>query len=242
MTELILYGRLISGNLASIGEKIFGIMYINIKNSASPLARFFLSKGFRANDLSILRFGFASLILVLMSFEHPSKYVLIFIITSVGFYSDAIDGQMARISALNVEEKNVLGKMLSPLTIFFPISKDVGKIIDPLADKAFVLSVAFLIKDTHTFLWMAVISIQTVTAIFATCFYVLVKVPVEDLQANNLGKTKIGFYTAGFLICCLQNIFYPRNTTLAFVVFVSIGIGVLFDIASQTKKLKTMRY
>lgn len=213
MTELVLIGFRHGTKLT---ENIFLAIYSFIGLLAHPVAKILLDLGIIPNQVTALRLLFFTPInLGLVLSEYPHKYVCILINSLIGFFSDAVDGQMTRISG---------------------VKTDLGKLLDPLADKALVLSFALIIINNEPAIFGVVAFFQVTSALAASYFHFIGGVAAEKLQANKIGKAKMFFYSTGFLFYGL-NLLLPIAPILAKIIIV---IGIPLDFLSQYKKIKQL--
>lgn len=213
MTELILVGFRHS---AKLSENVFEAIYGLVGLLAYPIAKILLALGVTPNQVTALRLLFFTPINLWLAFsEYQYKYIGILFNSLLGFFSDAVDGQMAKISG---------------------IKTDLGKLLDPLADKALVLSFALIIVDSEPAIFTVVMFFQVTSALAASYLHFIGGVAAEKLQANKIGKAKMFFYSFGFLFYGVS-LLLPIAPTLAKII---IFIGIPLDFLSQYKKIKQL--
>jgi len=192
---------------------------------AFPFAKLFLYLGITPNQVTASRMLiFAPINAWLILSEYQDKYVYILINSAIGFFSDAIDGKMARLS----------GK-----------KTDFGKLLDPMADKIFILSVVFLIVEYDLRICLIISFLQVTSGIVAGYLRFFGGISADTLQAERVGKTKMFCYSLGFLLYFVYKLILETlpvllsfSASLLTAGIVLILVGIPLDAWSQSKKIK----
>lgn len=199
-------------------RSVFIVVYKINRTLSKPIAYVLLCFRVSPNQVTTSRLLiFAPINIWLALSDYNWRYFAILGNSLIGFWTDIIDGEMARMS----------GKQTSD-----------GKLLDPLSDKALILSAAFIIVHAEIKIFAVVIFLQIISAIVAGYLHLIEKIPIEKLQANEIGKTKMFFYTCGFLLYNVGVIL--TDETILNIARVFIVIGIPLEIGSQFKKIKQL--
>lgn len=213
VTESLVRG--IKGGV-SLTEDLFVALYSLVGFLAKPIAYILLFINVSPNQVTASRLLIFTPINIWLVFsDYQSKYLLILLNSLIGFWTDAIDGQMAAIANQKTS---------------------VGKLLDPLADKSLTLSVAIIIMNNEPQIFWVIVFFQTTSAIAAGYLYFIENMPAEKLQANYTGKTKMFFYACGFILYSVGLII--NDTYILMVAQTLIISGLPLDVISQFKKVR----
>lgn len=163
-----------------------------------------IPKRVHPNHITILRLFLTPFVIWFLSIGDYTKGLILFIITA---FTDAIDGSVARI-------RNQI--------------TDLGKILDPIADKLLITSVLVIIilKGLNFYLASAIIGIEIIFIIGG----IWRKTKKEKVEANIWGKVKMNLQVAGVSLLLLGFIF-ESSIMNSFSVF-ALGLAVLFALIS----------
>ncbi len=168
------------------------------------------------NSLTLFRVAAVPLIIVLMLFSSRLSCFLAALIFSAAAVTDYFDGYLAR---------------------RFGLVSNLGKIMDPLADKLLVSS-AFIMMIPHGWVpaWMVCVIIGRELAV--TGLRHLISASGEDPSASHLGKLKTGFQIACIIPLLIHYEYFSINfydighvllwIALAFTVWSGIDYFVKF--------------
>ena len=120
------------------------------------------------NQLTVLRLGMCGLLLISLSFQWPFAATTAFVIFTLASLTDWLDGAIAR-------SRNLV--------------TDLGKLLDPLADKILVVAALVALVDRHVApMWMVVIIIAREFLI--TGLRIIAAHKQKILAAEKVGKHK----------------------------------------------------
>jgi CDP-diacylglycerol--glycerol-3-phosphate 3-phosphatidyltransferase len=173
------------------------------------------------NQLTVLRLGMCGLLLISMSFTWPYAATTAFFIFSVASLTDWLDGHIAR-------SRNLV--------------TDLGKLLDPLADKILVVAALVALVWSHVApMWMVVIIIAREFLI--TGLRAIAAAKQKILAAERVGKHKTISQIVAILVslaCLSLHEFGLQNTLLArflagsqiwfywFALFITVLSGAIY--------------
>ncbi|MCF7835964.1 MAG: CDP-alcohol phosphatidyltransferase family protein [Candidatus Marinimicrobia bacterium] len=134
-----------------------------------PLIQNYWPRWLTPNLLTASRIGLAGVI-ALMFFDYTKWYWWIMTLFVIGMATDFLDGLVAR--ALDMKSK-------------------LGKALDPLADKLFVVPVLFFILKDHLVLLVCIVCCESILVSTA----LLIMMFGRDPSSNHYGKWKFTFQT-----------------------------------------------
>jgi len=148
------------------------------------------------NQLTVLRLGMCGLLLISMSFNWPYAATLALLIFTLASLTDWLDGAIAR-------ARNLV--------------TDLGKLLDPLADKVLIISALAALLERHIApMWMVVIIITRELLIMGLRQIAAAKQKI--LAAERIGKHKTISQIVAILVslsCLSLGEFGLQNTLLA---------------------------
>ncbi len=159
----------------------------------------------KPNYITVLRLFLVPLVIWLLLIGEYGWAIIVFLLAA---FTDAVDGALAR-------HRNQITEL--------------GKIIDPLADKLLIASVVFIIVLKHINFWLALIIIF-LEALFVIGAFIQTKKGVHP-EANRWGKTKMILQVIAVSLLLLALIFdidmlisFSANAFYLAVVFAIISL------------------
>jgi cardiolipin synthase len=170
------------------------------------------------NLITISRFFLIPLFLLLFFSDLPQANLLSFLVLLLAGFSDMLDGYLAR-------KKGQI--------------TDIGKLLDPLADKVMMLSVIFAFVLDQRISWLAagVFIFRDVGMIVTSAFFHFkgkIKVPA----ANLLGKATTVFYYIVFLMIMFKWPYYKEGLWVVIAFSFITSLVYLFTSVKFHEQLK----
>lgn len=181
----------------------------------------FISKKITPNHLTIARFFLIPILFITLL---SGNYIAGFIIFVVAASTDFLDGTLAR-------KRNQI--------------TDIGKVIDPIADKLLIGTMLYFVGTEHIIvkIFLAVILFEIIAVLFSGFGYKIIGRPIG---ANVFGKIKMvlqSFSIGGFLLGSIIN-----NKTLLDISMAILVVALFFAVLAgleqtriRIKKLKSAK-
>jgi len=177
-----------------------------------------------ANQITILRIFLIPLFIIFLGYNKPLYALIVFLIAGI---TDALDGFLAR--------------KLNQITTL-------GKILDPLADKALLLSAFIFIYNSNLSIkfpfWYVVIVISRDFYILAGSLIIYLLKGEIDIKPSIFGKLTTFFQILSVILILLANITYVPFEIIYSIIYIATlftfmsALGYTYDGIKQLKNEK----